>query len=187
MTFWPDFANAVLAAVGTGRLVAIDGVDGSGKTHFAANLAAHVTGRPVAVVHVDDFLNPPRIRHAKGRHSPFGFWEDTYDYRALESGVQNRLEEDPAVLVLVEGMFLLRDDLASRWDASIHLAVPFTVTAARMAVRDGSHPDPEHPSMRRYVGGQRLYFEAARPWERADFVIDNSDYAHPRVVPAPGR
>lgn len=36
--------------------------------------------------------------------------------------------------------------------------------------------------MRRYVRGQRLYFEATRPWERATFVIDNSDFAAPKVI-----
>ncbi|WP_259363341.1 methyltransferase domain-containing protein [Microbacterium esteraromaticum] len=210
MTFWPDLATAVTEAAATGRLVAIDGVDGSGKTRFAANLAAHIVDRPVIIIHADDFLNPSRIRHARGRHSELGFWEDTYDYPALrrdvleplqrggdghyrpvaydaradEPIVGDTLHADPAALVLVEGMFLLRDELASHWDASIHLHVPFAVTASRMAIRDGSHPDPEHPSMRRYVGGQRLYFAAARPWERADFVVDNSDFDHPQLIDA---
>ena len=79
-------------------------------------------------------------------------------------------------------MFLHRDELAPYWDASIFLDVPFTGTAARMAVRNGSNPDPEHPTMRRYVGGQRLYFDAARPWERATFVVDNSDFTSPKVI-----
>jgi uridine kinase len=34
----------------------------------------------------------------------------------------------------------------------------------------------------RYVHGQPIYFEAARPWERATFVIDNSDFGAPRVT-----
>jgi uridine kinase len=85
-----------------------------------------------------------------------------------------------AVLV-VDGLFLQRDELAGCWDFTIFLTVPFAVTAARMAVRDGSHPDPGHPSVARYVGGQRLYFAACRPWERADLVIDNSDLARPRI------
>lgn len=85
-------------------------------------------------------------------------------------------------MVVLEGMFLHRDELASHWDASVFLDVPFAETAARMAIRNGSNPDPEHPSMRRYVGGQRLYFEAARPWERATYVVENSVFAAPRVI-----
>ena len=207
--FLPSLTCGILGTIGTGRrLLAVDGVDGSGKTIFAAKLAAQIRDRPVIVIHADDFLNPSHVRHAKGRASPEGFWNDTYNYAALHDRVLAPLgpqgdgcyvpaSYDPATdrtvpveaclaplnaLVLVEGMFLHRDELASRWDSSVFLDVPFTETAARMAIRNGSNPDPDHPTMDRYMGGQRLYFEAARPWERATFVVDNSDVASPRII-----
>jgi uridine kinase len=83
---------------------------------------------------------------------------------------------------VLDGLFLHRDELAGYWDFSVFLTAPFAVTAARMAVRDGSHPDPEHPSLARYVQGQRLYFAACRPWERAGLVIDNSAAGAPVIV-----
>src|SRR5471030_1843176 len=64
-------------------LVAIDGVGASGKSTFATRLAQAVDTRPVVVLHVDDFFNPSRIRHAKGRYSPEGLWLDTYNDDAL--------------------------------------------------------------------------------------------------------
>lgn len=202
-------ATDILSAVGPGRrLVAVDGVDGSGKTTLAANLVSEIQNRPVIFIHADDFLNPSPVRHAKGRASPEGFWEDTYNYAALQDQVlaplgpkgdgwyspasydsaTDRMKQAEVVrapsdaLVVVEGMFLHRDEVTSYWDASVFLDVPFTVTAARMAVRNGSNPDPEHPTMRRYIGGQRLYFDAARPWERATIVVDNSDFTSPRTI-----
>ena len=202
-------ATDILSAVGPGRrLVAVDGVDGSGKTTFAANLVSEIQNRPVIFIHADDFLNPSPVRHAKGRASPEGFWEDTYNYAALQDQVlaplgpkgdgwyspasydsaTDRMKQAEVVrapsdaLVVVEGMFLHRDEVTSYWDASVFLDVPFTVTVARMAVRNGSNPDPEHPTMRRYIGGQRLYFDAARPWERATIVVDNSDFTSPRTI-----
>ncbi|WP_425861092.1 hypothetical protein [Arthrobacter sp. TWP1-1] len=51
-----------------------------------------------------------------------------------------------------------------------------------MAVRNGSNPDPQHPPMHRYVQGQRLYFAAARPWERATIIVDNTDITSPKVI-----
>ncbi|MDP9983332.1 uridine kinase [Pseudarthrobacter oxydans] len=207
--FMRSLATDILNAVGSGpRFVAIDGVDGSGKTSFAARLASEIQNRPVIVIHADDFLNPSPVRHAKGRASPEGFWEDTYNYKALQQqllaplgpkgdGWYSPVSYDPVTdrmaqvevvhapsdaLVVVEGLFLHRDELAPYWDASIFLDVPFTETAARMADRNGSNPNPEHPTMRRYVGGQRLYFDAARPWERATFVVDNSDFTKPKVI-----
>lgn len=86
-------------------------------------------------------------------------------------------------VVIIEGMFLHRDELVDVWDYSLFLDVPFDETAHRMAIRDGSDPDPEHPSMQRYVGGQRIYFATAQPWDRADLVIDNSAL-EPRAIKA---
>jgi uridine kinase len=192
--------------------VAIDGVDGSGKTTFADELAERLrtAGRFAVRVSVDDFHAVRAVRHRRGRDSPEGFWLDSYDYRALRARVleplgpggslryraaahdlaSDRLLDPPeqlappgAVLVL-DGLFLHRDELAGTWDLSVFLHVPFEVSAARMAARDGSNPDPRHPAMARYVGGQRLYFAACSPWRRADLVVDNSDLDAPTLIPA---
>ena len=193
------FESIVAATPAPGRpvLVAVDGVDGSGKSTFAAGLADAYGGRPVLVVHEDDFLNPRQVRYRLGRDSPEGYFLDTYDLPALIANVldpvaQGRItpavfdhradapviaetvEVPPNGVVIVEGMFLHRDELAGRWDLSVFLDVPFVETVRRMAARDGSQPDPEHPSMRRYVEGQRIYLSRCRPQQRATFVVDNS-------------
>jgi uridine kinase len=82
-------------------------------------------------------------------------------------------------VLVVEGIFLHRDELVTCWDFSIFLDVPFDVTASRMAERDGSDPDPNHVSMRRYVEGQRIYLRECDPRARADAVIDNTDPSVP--------
>lgn len=82
----------------------------------------------------------------------------------------------------IDGLFLHRDELVELWDLSVFLEVPFSISVPRMAARDGTHPDPEHPSLDRYVRGQHLYFSTCSPWERADLVINNADFAQPLVV-----
>lgn len=192
------------------RLVGIDGVDGSGKTVLAGELAALIrgAGRAVVEIHVDDFHHLRAHRYRRGRLSAEGFWLDSYDYAALErdvlqplgdggSGayrpVATDLERDVVVeleplrapddaLVLVEGIFLHRDELAGRWDRSIYVDVPFEESIRRMAARDGTLGGPDDPRMRRYVDGQRRYFEVCRPWERASVVLDNSDWSAPRLL-----
>lgn len=203
-----ELASRLRQRLPTSRaLVAIDGPDGSGKTTFAHRLAQQFDRRSTIIVHVDDFLNPSTVRYVPGRSSPEGFWLDSYNYDALRALVLDPLrcegaawyrpscydsETDterlanpvlapPDALVLVEGLFLHRDELVDRWDASIFLDVPFAETARRMAMRDGTHSDPEHPSMSRYVGGQRIYYAAIRPWEHATLVVDNSG-DEPRVI-----
>jgi len=68
------------------------------------------------------------------------------------------------------------------WDLSLFLDVPFAETARRMALRDGTPADPEHPRMRRYTEAQRRYLTTCAPRERASLVIDNTDPARPVVV-----
>lgn len=190
--------------------IAIDGVDGSGKSTFADNLATWLRGRPVVILHVDDFRNPTSKRYARGRTSPEGFWLDTYDYDTFRAYALDPLDRDsdgwyrtksydsttderampPVIqapknaLIVVEGMFLHRDELKDRWDLSVFLHAPLGETARRMAERNGSHPDPNHESMRRYVNGQRIYFANARPWERASPVVDNTGFANPCIIDA---
>ena len=192
-----------VAALRHPAVVAVDGVDGSGKTTFASGLASAIdgTGRPAVIVHEDDFLAPQEIRYRLGRESPEGFFRCSYDLTALvrhvldplrpggdrrvrrqafdhrtDAPIDAPVEEVPVdAVVIVEGMFLHRDELMDRWDWSVFLDVPFTETARRMAQRDGSHPDPEHPTMSRYVGGQRIYLATCRPHERATVILDNTD------------
>lgn len=81
----------------------------------------------------------------------------------------------------MDGLFLHRDELVGSWDLPVFLPAPFATSVARMAARDGSHPDPSHPTVHRYVEGQRLYFEACRPWARADLVVDATDLDAPTI------
>ena len=81
----------------------------------------------------------------------------------------------PSAILLVDGIFLHRDELAGRWDFSMFLDVDFATSFARMAVRDGSPSDPDDPRNRRYVEGQRLYLAQCDPASRASLVIDNRE------------
>ncbi|WP_143234723.1 uridine kinase [Paractinoplanes atraurantiacus] len=205
-----QIADLVPGGPGSVR-VAVDGVDGVGKSTFAAHLAGELSdrGRPVVHVSADDFHHPRVIRYRRGRDSPEGFFLDSYDYSALVREVlepfapggsrrfrraAHDVRTDEALdldwevapegtVLVVDGLFLHRDELAGLFEFSVFLDAPFEVTVPRMAARDGSHPDPRHPSLARYVGGQRLYFATCDPHSRAGVVIDNSDWRNPAILP----
>lgn len=190
--------------------VGVDGPDGSGKTTLADELATVLRdrGRDVVRVSVDDFHHVRAVRHARGRDSPDGFWRDSYDYPRFRADVLEPFgpagtgryrpashdvatdalldpaprQAPPGATLIVDGIFLHRDELAADWDFSLFLAVPFTETARRMSTRDGTPADPADPGMRRYVEGQRLYYAACAPERRATWVVDNTDPAQPALI-----
>ncbi|MCC9203626.1 uridine kinase [Arthrobacter sp. zg-Y769] len=211
--FLSELASDLLALCpGSRLLVAVDGVDGAGKTTFADELASALHGtdggaaRQILRVTIDDFHNVRSVRYRHGRRSPEGFWRDSYNldqFRQyvlvpLSSGAEKfrsqghdlatdaLLDPEPVLaapdaVVLIDGLFLHREELREYWDFSVFLDVPFDVTASRMAVRDG--PAMERPPTGlvvkdrradRYVGGQLQYFAAADPAARADLLLDNS-------------
>jgi uridine kinase len=192
--------------------VAIDGVDGAGKTTLADALAPLVAarGRPVIRASVDNFHNPRNLRYARGRYSPDGFYLDSYDYDAFRrlllqplssagSGhyVTKRFDLDndqpfhldpqqaePAAALIVDGIFLHRPELRSYWDLSIFLKVDFDVSLPRGAARGQSFDaiDPASPPHQRYVGGQRRYLAESNPEQQADIVIDYNDLRAPKIL-----
>lgn len=87
----------------------------------------------------------------------------------------------PAAVLLLDGVFLHRDELDGCWDLSAFLDVPFDISVRRMAARDGT--DPDSPSVRRYVQAQRHYLQVVSPHSRATIVIENSDLERPVLRP----
>jgi uridine kinase len=62
-------------------------------------------------------------------------------------------EPDVRSVLLIDGIFLHRDELISCWDLSVFLDVSFVISYMRMAARDGSNPDPDAPEHHRYLEG----------------------------------
>ncbi|MCA3445402.1 MAG: uridine kinase, partial [Rhodobacter sp.] len=77
----------------------------------------------------------------------------------------------PSAILIIDGIFLHRDELWTLWDYSIFLSVPFALAYKRMALRDGCDPNPEAASNHRYYAGQLIYLDTCRPQERAALVI----------------
>jgi uridine kinase len=193
--------------------VAIDGVDAAGKTTFADDLAPVIEdlGRPVIRASVDGFHHPAATRRRRGPLSPEGYFQDSFNHPALrealllplgpggsltfrravfdvrrDDGVNAAVERaDPAAILLLDGVFLLRPELRSCFDFSVFLRVDFALVIARAEARDvhwfGSIEEVRRRYRERYVPGQRLYLESAQPERWASMIIDNNDPDRPVV------
>ncbi|WP_435743366.1 uridine kinase [Microbacterium sp. PMB16] len=196
---------------GPNLIVGIDGVDGSGKTRLADELAARMpASRPVARVSIDGFHDVRSRRYRRGKDSPEGFWLDSYDYERFRREVIDpfrrgrgtylpvghdvdsdrvltgpRLDVPRGSILLVDGIFLHRPELIDIWDLSVFLDVPFTESVRRMSARDGLPADPDATENARYVGGQRLYLTECRPAEQAAILVDYANLDRPVIQRGP--
>jgi len=193
--------------------VAVDGVDAAGKTTLADALAGVLArrGRPVIRASVDGFHQPRAMRYRQGPDSPEGYYDDSFDYPALRTHLllplgpggdrQYRarvfdfhadvpdlapLRTAPAnAILLFDGVFLQRPELAGCWDCRIFVAVTFPLMLERAQARDaalfGSPAAVRARYVTRYIPGQEIYLRTVRPDEQADIVVDNNDPQQPQL------
>jgi uridine kinase len=174
---------AAIAEVEPQPRVAVDGIDAAGKTTLADELAGMLErrGRLVARISEDDFLRPREERYARGELSPEGYYLDSFDHGALRAAV---LAATADALVVVDGVFLQRPELADCWDLVVFVSVQPEEALRRALERDRAlfGKATEERYRRRYLPGQELYEHAVHPRERADFVLENEDPQRPRLV-----
>ena len=149
--------------------VAVDGVDGAGKTFLVDAVAPLIEkhGRPVIRASVDGFHNTRDMRHRRGADSPEGYYRDSFNYEILQRDlliplgpggdrryrcaafcleedlpvVETRQEAPQDAILLFDGVFLLRPELIQYWDFSIFIEVDFNVSVPRAVSRDIRNSD----------------------------------------------
>lgn len=110
----------------------------------------------------------------------------TFDVRTDREVGDISVEIHARSIILFDGIFLFRPELVRFWDYRIFVEIGFDTSLARGIARDAASMGGEAAArdryLRRYIPGQRLYFEAARPVELADAVVRNDDPARRRIV-----
>jgi uridine kinase len=207
-----SLADEFLHNYGSGRtMIAIDGIDGAGKTRFSRDFATRLGRSGHAVFHasINDFHRPRTARYQQGRDSAHGFYHDAYDYDlfrrvlvnpfklggstgfvtaafdvARDAPIQSEWQTGPQdATLIVDGLFLNRASLRGLWNFSIWLELEPEVAFERLE----SMPNPpklgNRPSQGdRYVGAELLYMNDAHPRAAASAIVDNTDADHPRRV-----
>jgi uridine kinase len=192
--------------------VAIDGITASGKTTLGNEMTSAITerGRPVIRIHVDDFHRRREHRYRQGKDSARGYYEDAYDFDALNRRVLRPLAPDgdlafnrriidlasdtaidePAELALsdsiliADGSFMQRHHRRS-WDVVIFVNTSVEEALRRGIGRDagqfGGRVAAEQRYAHRYHAASRMYVDEVAAVQAADFVIDNDDPSSPRL------
>lgn len=192
--------------------VAIDRTTASGKTALGNELTAAITdrGRPVIQIHMDDFHHRSEHRYRQGKDSARGYYEDAYDFDALNRRVLEPLGthgdlafsrriidlasdssiNEPAELaasdsiLVADGSFMQRQRRGS-WDVVIFVNTSFAEALQRGIARDakqfGGRAATEQRYAHRYHAASRMYIDEVDPIQAADFVIDNDEPSNPRL------
>ena len=166
------------------RIVAVDGLDGSGKSQFAAALAAACAADGVAatVLHVDDFRREIDFQGLHAAAEAALYYERRFDLAALDG----ELASVEAELAIVEGVFTLRVPTIAASAALVVLTVSADEARRRILARDRSKgridDDINHRIAFRYFPGQERYRAECDLLGHAAAVVDNEDWRRPRVV-----
>lgn len=180
-------------------ILTVDGIDGSGKSTFARELAAALVagGQRSVIVHVDDFRR--QVDWQAGASEADVYYDRYYDLALCERTLQAFAagvsavtipRYDPALervvgetqlslaadVLIVEGVFPQRVPAAAA-GFILYLDVDYPCAKARILERDQqkgrSRRDIEHRIHHRYFPCQERYHAAFRPRDRADVMIAN--------------
>jgi uridine kinase len=184
----------------------IDGIDAAGKTTFGDILALYLAkdDRPVIRASLDDFHNPRQVRYQRGELSAEGYYLDSFNYPVLRTCLLNPLSpggsgryrlkafdlssDSPSLspelqapergILVFDGIFLQRPELAGTWDVVIFLQISFETCLRRAKQRDlavwETEEIIEQRYQQRYFPAQKHYLETCRPVEQADIVIEDT-------------
>jgi uridine kinase len=192
-------------------LLAIDGIDGSGKSVLAARLAAATTavGIKTVTLGVDDFRRPVDWLLG-GRAEADIYYNDYYDLPLLDRCLAGFMAGSPsaeipvfdaaahrldghrtiafagAALAIVEGVFVLRLPSVLAAAGLIYLRSSFATARRRIVARDtarGRDPaDVDHRITARYFPSQERYLRAFNPMARADVLVEHEESGTLRVA-----
>ena len=143
--------------------VAVNGIEGVGKTYFAKDLVRHLNDNGQTAIHVtiDGFHHPKKIRYRQGRDSANGYYEDSYNEAAFVEKVLKASQDDPPQItraihdldtdeilalspltirsdsiLVTDGAYLFKPVYLPHWDFKIYLKTDFDTALERGIKRD---------------------------------------------------
>ena len=185
-------------------LVGISGIDGSGKSFIAQKLAAELesSGLPAALIGLDPWRTAPEIRFQNvnsGEH----FYRHAYRFDELYSQLIDPLKRDGDIslaanilerdgssstlhykfeavqVVLLEGIFLFKREMQTRFDLRVWIDCSFKTALKRALKRNQEGVSIEqltHDYNKVYRPAQEFHLHRDNPVNTAHIRIENEVY-----------
>lgn len=143
--------------------IAINGIEGTGKTVFAQKLTTYLNAKKIKAIHVtiDGFHFNKAFRYRQGRDSAKGYYEDSYNEIAfVEKVLKSSQSENPNyttathdieteeylniepieidnnTVLITDGAYLFKPNYRNHWDLKIYLKTSFEIAMERGIARD---------------------------------------------------
>ncbi|CAM5665463.1 Uridine kinase [Streptomyces avidinii] len=171
---------------GATTIVAIDGAGGSGKTTLAAAVARHIVGS--VVVHGDDFYRP-MPDHERERLGPEQGYQRYFDWERLRDRVLVPLRDEraaryrtydwdtgrlgprrevaPGAVVIVEGVYSARPELAPYCHLTVYVDTPRGTCLERVRARGENSEE----WIARWRAAEDHYLHTTWPQTRVDLLV----------------
>lgn len=174
-------------------IIGIDGLGGSGKSKLADSLKLELekSNRSPFVLHIDDFIYPRNVRYDNSKEEWYCYYylQWRYDYlvneilKPFKDGLEihkeielydkendayilEQIDIPQGSIILLEGVFLQREEIMGYLDHVIYLDVPKELRLSRVLNRDiyiGDIEDIKSKYENRYFPAEDKYIEEYSP------------------------
>jgi len=214
LSIFEEMLSAIRKRKQRGRafVVGITGIDTSGKTLFAEAFSNFLKSRKcrVQAINLDDFHNPRKIRYS-GKEEADNYYNKSFDYATIVKKLlmpihqrkrfttklqilnlhtnkynsKKRYAIDANTIVVFEGVFLLRKEIAPYIDYKVFLEIPLMESKRRANARDVPiyGKDVLRKYDTKYLPAQKRYLRQFPPSKIADMIIDNHNWECPKMAP----
>jgi uridine kinase len=184
-------------------LVAISGIDACGKAKISKELSEALQSRDLnpALIHLDAWHTAPEIRFNKERPAEH-FYKHAFRFPELFGLLINPLKQNKSIhlnidltrfpqndfylhtydlqridVILLEGIFLLKQEMEARYDFSIWIDCPFETALQRAIARNQEGLSEEEIARDYntiYFPAQKIHLQRDDPKSRATWVVSNA-------------
>lgn len=181
-------------------IIAIDGLSGAGKTTIVNHLKNMLDN--ILVIHIDDHIVERKKRYNTGHEQWYEYYQLQWDTVYLEEELYKKLYQNkdqlhlsfynkdhdsyvnktiplsPYQIVIIEGVFLLREEWKNYYDYIIFLDCPKEIRYERVLVRDAYIGDKEQivdKYQNRYWVAEEHYLNKQSPLTIAHCIVKSDE------------